>query len=70
VPEVHLVMSLINKGDFLMHGVVLQSRVFPPRPPMFHVKHLGIIYLTYSHAGTEYLCYGDTGENGANGGRP
>jgi hypothetical protein len=47
VPEVRKVMSLKNKGDFLMHGVVLQNRVFPdPRPrnvsretaPMFHVK--------------------------------
>ena len=26
VPEVHIVMPLKNKGDFLMHGVVLQSR--------------------------------------------
>jgi hypothetical protein len=28
VPEVRKVMSLKRKGDFLMHGVVLQSRVF------------------------------------------
>src|SRR5882724_5796857 len=31
-------MLLKNKGDFLMHGVVLQNRVFRP-PRMFHVKH-------------------------------
>jgi hypothetical protein len=31
VPEVRKVMSLKNKGDFLMHGVVLQSR--DGRPP-------------------------------------
>src|SRR5882724_6442448 len=43
-------MSLKNKGDFLMHGVVLRNRVFRPRSPnvsretsppvrpMFHVK--------------------------------
>jgi len=31
---------LKNKGDFSMHGVVLQNRVFrAPDPPMFHVKH-------------------------------
>jgi hypothetical protein len=32
-------MSLKNKDDFLMHGVVLQNRMFRPRPAMFHVKH-------------------------------
>jgi hypothetical protein len=26
-------MSLKNKGDFLMHGVVLQIHVFRPRSP-------------------------------------
>jgi len=30
VPEVNNVMSLKNKDDFLMHGVVLQNRVFRP----------------------------------------
>jgi hypothetical protein len=39
VPEVNNVMSLKNKGDFLMHGVVLQIRVFRPPAAMFHVKH-------------------------------
>jgi len=42
VPKVNKVMLLKNKGDFLMHGVVLQFSCFPgPRPvkhPMFHVK--------------------------------
>jgi hypothetical protein len=48
VPEVDKVMLLKNKGDFLMHGVVLQNRVFWTlgcdvsretfRRPMFHVK--------------------------------
>jgi hypothetical protein len=28
VPEVHTVISLILLGDFLVHGVVLQNRVF------------------------------------------
>jgi hypothetical protein len=32
-------MSLINNGDFLMHGVVLQNRVFRTRRALFHVKH-------------------------------
>jgi hypothetical protein len=32
-------MSLINKDDFSMHGVVLQNRVFRPWFAMFHVKH-------------------------------
>jgi len=40
VPEVRKVMPLKNKRYFLMHGVVLQNRVFRPRRPMFHVKHL------------------------------
>jgi hypothetical protein len=31
VPDVNKVKSLQNHGDFLMHGVVLQNRVF--RPP-------------------------------------
>jgi hypothetical protein len=43
MPEVRSVMSLKYKGNFLMHGVVLQNRVFraPAREtaPMFHVKH-------------------------------
>jgi hypothetical protein len=38
VPNPNKVMSLFRKGDFLMHGVVLQNRVFPPLPAMFHVK--------------------------------
>jgi hypothetical protein len=46
VPEARKVMSLKNKDDFLMHGVVLQNRVFRvaaravPRETvaMFHVK--------------------------------
>jgi hypothetical protein len=46
VPEVDKVMSLKNKDDFLMHGVVLQNRVFRTpachvsreTAPMFHVK--------------------------------
>jgi len=54
VPEVHLVISLINKDDFLMHGVVLQSRVQSPRPAMFHVKHLCVklrcATVVFSHA--------------------
>src|SRR6478736_6126993 len=32
-------MSLNPKADFLMHGVVLQNRVFGPASAMFHVKH-------------------------------
>jgi hypothetical protein len=32
-------MSLKNKADFLMHGVVLQIRVFRGPASMFHVKH-------------------------------
>jgi hypothetical protein len=28
MPEVRKAMSLKNKSDFLMHGVVLQNRVF------------------------------------------
>jgi len=40
VPNLAQVMSLKNKADLLMHGVVLQIRVFRPRAPMFHVKHL------------------------------
>jgi hypothetical protein len=33
VPEVRIVMLLIPLPDFLMHGVVLQSRAFRPRWP-------------------------------------
>ncbi len=33
VPEVRIVMSLKNKDDFLMHGVVLQNRVLRARAP-------------------------------------
>jgi hypothetical protein len=40
VPEVHKVISLESKDDFLMHGVVLQNLVFRPASAMFHVKHL------------------------------
>jgi hypothetical protein len=40
---VRIVTSLILLDDFLMHGVVLQNRVFQPRAAiyakMFHVKH-------------------------------
>jgi hypothetical protein len=32
-------MSLKNKADFLMHGVVLQNRVVRRGAAMFHVKH-------------------------------
>jgi hypothetical protein len=32
------VKYLKYKGDFLMHGVVLQNRVFQPAGAMFHVK--------------------------------
>jgi hypothetical protein len=39
---VRKVMSLKNKSDFLMHGVVLQNRVFRPASAMFHVKHLSV----------------------------
>jgi hypothetical protein len=39
MPKVRKVMSLQNKDDFLMHGVVLQNRVFQPAHSMFHVKH-------------------------------
>jgi hypothetical protein len=39
VAEVHKVMPLKNKGDFLLHGVVLQNRVFRRGAAMFHVKH-------------------------------
>jgi hypothetical protein len=35
VPEVRKVMSLKYKGDFLMHGVVLQNRVFQARARCF-----------------------------------
>ena len=31
-PKVRKVMSLKNKGDFLMHGVVLQNRCFSDPP--------------------------------------
>jgi hypothetical protein len=31
VPKVRKVMSLKRKGDFLMHGVVLQNRMFHDR---------------------------------------
>jgi hypothetical protein len=31
VPKVRKVMSLKRKGDFLMHGVVLQNRMFRDR---------------------------------------
>jgi len=30
---------LKNKADFLVHGVVLQNRVFRPARALFHVKH-------------------------------
>jgi hypothetical protein len=39
MPKVRKVMSLNPKGDFLMHGVVLQNRVFRHAAVMFHVKH-------------------------------
>src|SRR4029453_983599 len=39
VPNPAQVMSLKRKGDFLMHGVVLQNRVFRTAAAMFHVKH-------------------------------
>jgi hypothetical protein len=32
VPNPDQVMSLKNNDDFLMHGVVLQIRVFRPEP--------------------------------------
>jgi hypothetical protein len=53
VPNPHEIISLKTKDDFLMHGVVLQNRVFRPAPArrsperpappagrraMFHVK--------------------------------
>jgi hypothetical protein len=39
VPKLRKVNSLKHNDDFLMHGVVLQNRVFPPPITMFHVKH-------------------------------
>jgi hypothetical protein len=36
---VRKVMSLKGKDDFLMHGVVLQNRMFLGVGAMFHVKH-------------------------------
>jgi len=39
VPKVDKVNYLKLQVDFLMHGVVLQNRVFGPVRPMFHVKH-------------------------------
>jgi len=58
VPEVRKVMSLKNKDDFLMHGVVLQIRVFRAaramfhvkQPPMFHVKPFSPAPLTHPSA--------------------
>jgi len=38
-PNPAQVMPLESLPDFLMHGVVLQNRVFPPVRAMFHVKH-------------------------------
>jgi hypothetical protein len=39
MPKVRKVISLKNKADFLMHGVVLQNRVFRDAGAMFHVRH-------------------------------
>jgi len=39
MPNVRKVNSLKRNDGFLMHGVVLQNRVFRPRASMFHVKH-------------------------------
>jgi hypothetical protein len=38
VQKVRKVISLKNMVYFLMHGVVLQIRIFRDQPPMFHVK--------------------------------
>jgi len=38
-PNPAQVMSLKSLHDFLMHGVVLQNRVFRSVRAMFHVKH-------------------------------
>ena len=37
-PDVRKVISLKNKDDFLMHGVVLRNRVFRPAGAMFHAN--------------------------------
>jgi hypothetical protein len=39
MPQVRKLILLKNMVYFLMHGVVLQNRVFQARTPMFHVKH-------------------------------
>src|SRR5215813_7872271 len=38
-PKLVMVMSLKQKADFLLRGVVLQNRIVPVSRPMFHVKH-------------------------------
>jgi len=51
VPEVTQVMSLKYKDEFLMHGVVLQNRVFrTPARAMFHVKPFSPAPLTHPSA--------------------
>jgi len=57
VPQVRKVMLLKSKGDFLMHGVVLQNRVFRAltrvsreTSPLFHVKPFSPTPLTKNPA--------------------